>query len=83
MSSGVPPVATRVGGIPEVVLDGESGRLVEPGDPGALAGAILELAIDPAERERLGESAIHASSSCDLESAVRSLEALYERVVQP
>jgi glycosyltransferase involved in cell wall biosynthesis len=83
MSSGVPPVATRVGGIPEVVLDGESGRLVEPGDPGALATAILQLAADPAERERLGESAIHASSSCDLESAVRSLEALYERVAQP
>ena len=82
MSAGVPPVATRVGGIPEVVLDGESGRLVEPGDHAALARAIVDLAADPEERERLGESAIQASSSCDLESAVRSLEALYERVVR-
>lgn len=43
MAAGVPTVATNVGGLPEVVEDGETGLLVPPEDPGALAGAILRL----------------------------------------
>ncbi len=49
-----PVVATRVGGIPEVVLDGETGLLVSPDDPAALAAALSRLAHDPALRARLG-----------------------------
>jgi glycosyltransferase involved in cell wall biosynthesis len=51
---GVPVVATRVGGVPEVCMDGQTGILVEPNDPQALAGAILGLAEDPQQRLRLG-----------------------------
>jgi glycosyltransferase involved in cell wall biosynthesis len=80
MNAGVAPVVTRVGGIPEVVLDGENGRLVEPGEPDALAGLIVALAADPDERRRLGAAAIVASAACDLESAVRHLETVYERM---
>jgi glycosyltransferase involved in cell wall biosynthesis len=43
MNAGTPVVATRVGGIPEVVEDGVSGRLAPPGDPEALAAAIAEV----------------------------------------
>jgi glycosyltransferase involved in cell wall biosynthesis len=50
MSSGVPVVATASGGIPEVVRDGESGLLVPPDDPGALASAIARLRADGALR---------------------------------
>ena len=50
-------VAAAHGGLPEIVRDGETGRLVAPGDPRALAAALAELADDPAQRERLGAAA--------------------------
>lgn len=56
MASGLPVVATRVGGIPEIVEDGVSGILVPARDPRALAGAMLRLANDPGLRARLGEA---------------------------
>jgi glycosyltransferase involved in cell wall biosynthesis len=43
MAVGTPVVATRVDGLPEVVQDGVSGRLVEPHDPGAIAAAVLDV----------------------------------------
>lgn len=54
---GRPAVATRVGGVPELVLDGETGLLVPAEDVGALAAAIARLAADPALRARLGAAA--------------------------
>jgi len=56
MALGCPVVATCVGGIPVVVLDGETGRLVAPDDPPALAGAVTELLKDPGVRQRMGEA---------------------------
>jgi glycosyltransferase involved in cell wall biosynthesis len=54
---GRPAVASRLSGIPELVVDGETGILVPPGDAGALADAIERLAADPAARERMGRAA--------------------------
>lgn len=51
-----PVVATRVGGIPGVVVDGETGRLVPPENPGALAAAVTELLLNPGLRHRMGEA---------------------------
>jgi glycosyltransferase involved in cell wall biosynthesis len=51
MNAGTPVVATRVGGLPEVVEDGVTGRLVEPGDPAALAAAVREVL---GRREEMG-----------------------------
>ena len=56
-AAGLPIVGTAVGPIPEVVADGESGRLVPPRSPAALAQAILELAGDGELRRRLGDGA--------------------------
>ena len=54
MCFGCPSVATRVGGIPEVVEDGVSGLLVPAGDVDALARAVERLIDDPARRTALG-----------------------------
>jgi glycosyltransferase involved in cell wall biosynthesis len=57
MAAGVPVVTTRVGGTPEAVTDGETGLLVVPKDPGALARAIGRVLDDPALARSLGENA--------------------------
>ena len=54
LAAGTPVVATRVGGVPDVVRDGEDGFLVEPGESEEFAERLAELARDPALRERLG-----------------------------
>jgi glycosyltransferase involved in cell wall biosynthesis len=55
MACGIPVVASRVGGIPNVVRDGESGTLVEPGDARGLAEAIRRFLEDPQRRKTYGE----------------------------
>lgn len=54
MAAGLPVVASAVGGVSELVIDGETGLLVAPGDPQALAAALSRLAEDPQLRRRLG-----------------------------
>jgi len=54
MASGLPAVATAVGGIPELVIPGVTGRLVPPGDRPALAAAMEGLLADPGARRRMG-----------------------------
>lgn len=56
MAFNVPVVATRVGGIPEVVRDGETGLLVPPGDADALASAAIKLLESPSIRDEMGKA---------------------------
>jgi glycosyltransferase involved in cell wall biosynthesis len=56
MAAALPVVATRVGGIPELVEDGITGLLVEPGNPARLAEAIVALLTDEARRRSMGET---------------------------
>ena len=64
MAMGLAVAATRAGGIPEAVLDGETGILVEPGDARALAGAIVKLLKDPELRERYGAAGRDRVAKC-------------------
>jgi glycosyltransferase involved in cell wall biosynthesis len=76
-----PSVATRVGGIPEVIEDGISGVLVPPGDPIPFARAIEELIADPTRRAALGQAArSRAEAHFSAEMIVPQYEELYRRV---
>ena len=60
MACGTPVLATRVGGIPEIVTDSENGWLIESGDPAALASTLLELSRNVSRpHASCGESATH------------------------
>lgn len=54
MARGTPVIASRVGGLPDLIRDGETGYLAEPGNPDALARAIRSMASDPEARARIG-----------------------------
>ena len=55
MAMGKPTVATNIGGIPEVIQDGETGLLVPPGDSAALAKAVIELVDNPDRAKAMGK----------------------------
>jgi glycosyltransferase involved in cell wall biosynthesis len=81
MASGLPLVATPVGGIPDLVTDGENGLLVPPGQPGELAEALAGLIGDPARRTRMGLIGRQcALERHDLDARVPDLVRFYERV---
>jgi glycosyltransferase involved in cell wall biosynthesis len=79
MGAGKPIVATRVGGVPDLIDDGEHGLLVPPGDADALAAAIGRLLNDRALADRLGRSAAErCAREFSFDVAVRRFEDLYE-----
>jgi glycosyltransferase involved in cell wall biosynthesis len=79
MAVGLPVVATSVSGIPEVVTDGETGRLVPPRRPDLLADALAQLLTDPAARTRFGEAGRrHVHEHASWTSAIAPLRALLE-----
>jgi glycosyltransferase involved in cell wall biosynthesis len=84
MSCGKPVVATRVNGIPEIVRHGETGLLVPPDDPDALAEALLALDADPALRARLGEAGRRlAETDVTWTRVLDGYEALYRELRAP
>lgn len=75
-------VAARHGGAPEIVRDGETGRLVAPRDPRALAGALRELADDAAQRERLAAAAAaEVPRRFSRERLLAAVHGLYDRML--
>jgi len=80
---GLPVVASKVGGIPEVVKDGETGILVPPDDPGALAGAIRQLVEDVEMRKRMGGNGRDfVEETYSWEKSVEQMVALYRRLIK-
>jgi glycosyltransferase involved in cell wall biosynthesis len=77
MATGLPVVSTNVGGIPEMVIENETGFLVQPGDAAALADAIEKLMNERSLARKLGEAGYHrARKLFSIENNVRELYAL-------
>jgi glycosyltransferase involved in cell wall biosynthesis len=79
MASGLAVATTRVGGNPEVVVDGETGLLVPPADPPALAAALLRLRRDAGLRRRMGEA---GRRRVEQHFAARAMVAAYEALYE-
>ena len=82
MAVGLPVVASNVGGVPEAVVDGETGLLVPPADPESLAAAIERLLRDPVQRRRLGDAGrTRVAEHFDLAAVQQAHLDLYRRVL--
>lgn len=84
MAAGKPVISTRLGGVPEAVADNETGLLVEPGDPDALARAVFAMLADHDMRRRFGHA---ARSKVDREFSIHQkaaeLQALFDAKAPP
>jgi glycosyltransferase involved in cell wall biosynthesis len=82
MAAGRAVVSTRVGGVPDVVADAETGRLVPVDDAGALAAAMDTLLADRVERERLGAAArLRVLATYGADRLVADVDQLYRRLL--
>lgn len=81
MAAGKPVVSTRVGGVPDLVVDGETGLLVDPQDPSALAAALIELLRDPGRAQEMGRAGHQRRlREFSIEATIGHLEDLYEEL---
>jgi glycosyltransferase involved in cell wall biosynthesis len=81
MRHGLPVVATRVGGNPELVLDGECGYLVPARDVEAFASRVIQLLRNPEERQRIGAAARRrVEEHFSLARTAEQTQSLYESI---
>lgn len=82
MSYSLPVISTPVGGIPEVIKDGENGFLIKPGDIDALYNAIIKLVDDKVLREDMGEKSYKKVQQHFSENITKELETIYNRLLK-
>jgi glycosyltransferase involved in cell wall biosynthesis len=76
-ASATPLVASRIGGLPEIVSDGQTGLLVTPGDDGELAAALQRLLADDGLRQAMGSAAEERAERFGIDSVAARLEEIY------
>lgn len=77
MAAGLPVVASAVGGIPEIVQPGETGLLVPPADPAALAGALRRLIVNELERRAMGARALECVKQYGWDVIAQQVQTIY------
>ena len=81
MAAGKPVVASKTGGIPDLVIEGETGFLVNPGDPNGLAEAIMSLLENPDLRQAMGKAGKKRCHLFSEELMIEKIDRLYERLL--
>ena len=75
-------VATRVGGIPDIITDEVTGRLVFPGEAEEIAGAVLDLLADPQKALRIGRNGMMAARQrFDVKRLIKDVDGLYRELL--
>lgn len=82
MSMGKPVIASRIGGLSDIVSDGETGFLLPPGDPLALQNAIQHLLDNKEHRERMGLMSRKRVSNFQAQTVVPRIESVYQEIIQ-
>ena len=83
MRAGLPAIATDVGGVDEIVNDGVTGYLVQPGDRSALSRAMLALVADPGRGAEMGASAYRwAADQLPNDLIAKKIEAVYDDILR-
>ena len=81
MAAARPIVASKTGGIPDLVIDRQNGLLVPAGDPEAVAAALLEMILQPDQARRMGLAGRRMSAGFSVEAMVAKIEWLYEQML--
>jgi glycosyltransferase involved in cell wall biosynthesis len=82
MAVGRPVIATNIGGMPDMIVDGETGMLVPPGDSAALRQALAALLADPQRLERYGAAGKQRIVQFQASAVVQRIESIYTDVLQ-
>jgi glycosyltransferase involved in cell wall biosynthesis len=81
MAGETPVIASSIGGIPEIIVDGESGMLVPPGDARALRAAMQQLLQDTELRQKMGQAAKRRAADFEAGAVVPRIEAIYQQLL--
>jgi len=82
MAAGRPVIASQIGGLPDLVIDGETGLLIPPGDRAALHEAMLRIITDPDLRERMGQAGKERFVRFQASTVVPQIEQVYSDIVR-
>lgn len=81
LAMGLPAIGTKVGGVPEMIVDGRNGYLLQPGDHEGLAEKIMTILNNDALREEFANNSLQIARSHDIEKSADKLERLYSRLM--
>jgi glycosyltransferase involved in cell wall biosynthesis len=81
LAMGLPAIGTRVGGVPEMIVDGKNGYVLKPGDHEGMAEKIITILNDDTLRKEFSRSSLRMARSHDIEKSADKLERLYNELV--
>lgn len=82
MSVGRPIIGSNIGGIPELITDGDTGFLVEPGNAQAIATQAIKILSNPELIKDMSQNALHKSSQFEITTHIEKIEKLYKKILQ-